>query len=411
MVQPNEVAILHYAGPPIIGGVESTIYHHAILLKKHGFSVKVIAGRGTEFDAQIPFYLVNLLDSKQPMVIDVGKELSRGEITDKFTQLTETIFEILEKLLEDSRFIIVHNVITLHKNLPFTAALFRLSQSGKKLISWSHDFAWKDPLYYSELHDGFPWNLMSTPWENISYVVVSENRKQILTGLLGISEEMISVITPGIDYRDFYNISSSVVEIIDTLNLITADPLIILPARITRRKNIEFALRVTYDLSQIKPNTMLIITGPPGPHNPKNIEYLNELHHLKEELELYKKVHFLYEFGQQSKPNMLSDQMIAELYRISDILLFPSKREGFGIPLLEAGLARIPVFASNLPPILESTGGYANYFDLRTEEPGHVAKRILNYIESNLEYKLRKRILNEFTWDAIVKNQILPLLK
>jgi hypothetical protein len=43
---PNRVAILHYAGPPIVGGVESTIYHHALALSHRGYQVEVVAGRG-----------------------------------------------------------------------------------------------------------------------------------------------------------------------------------------------------------------------------------------------------------------------------------------------------------------------------------------------------------------------------
>ncbi len=40
------VAILHYAAPPGIGGVESTMGAHARLLADHGYPVKIIAGRG-----------------------------------------------------------------------------------------------------------------------------------------------------------------------------------------------------------------------------------------------------------------------------------------------------------------------------------------------------------------------------
>ena len=42
----QSVAILHFAAPPIIGGVESTIYHHARLLAEAGYEITVITGRG-----------------------------------------------------------------------------------------------------------------------------------------------------------------------------------------------------------------------------------------------------------------------------------------------------------------------------------------------------------------------------
>ena len=40
------VALLHYSAPPIVGGVESVLAHHARLLSEAGHNVRVIAGRG-----------------------------------------------------------------------------------------------------------------------------------------------------------------------------------------------------------------------------------------------------------------------------------------------------------------------------------------------------------------------------
>ena len=114
----------------------------------------------------------------------------------------------------------------------------------------------------------------------------------------------------------------------------------LLPARITRRKNIEFAIHVTAALKKLKPNPALVVTGPPGPHNPKNLEYLEHLLNLRDSLDASNYVHFLYEYGKGEEPFIVPEEIIADLYRIADLLLFPSHREGFGIPILEAGLAR-----------------------------------------------------------------------
>jgi hypothetical protein len=43
----RRVAILHYAGPPGIGGVESTIFHQATRLSRRGFEVDIVAGSGS----------------------------------------------------------------------------------------------------------------------------------------------------------------------------------------------------------------------------------------------------------------------------------------------------------------------------------------------------------------------------
>jgi len=40
------VGIVHYAAPPVVGGVELTIYHHTRVLLAEGHQVTVVAGRG-----------------------------------------------------------------------------------------------------------------------------------------------------------------------------------------------------------------------------------------------------------------------------------------------------------------------------------------------------------------------------
>ena len=40
------IVLLHYAAPPIIGGVESVLGRHALLMAQHGHSVRIIAGQG-----------------------------------------------------------------------------------------------------------------------------------------------------------------------------------------------------------------------------------------------------------------------------------------------------------------------------------------------------------------------------
>lgn len=52
----RRIAIIHYAGPPVVGGVESTIYHHARLLGQAGYQVHVIAGCGEPFHPQVTFH-------------------------------------------------------------------------------------------------------------------------------------------------------------------------------------------------------------------------------------------------------------------------------------------------------------------------------------------------------------------
>jgi mannosylglucosylglycerate synthase len=404
------IILLHYAGPPVIGGVESTLAHHAQMLAARQNHVQIIAGRGNTFHPDVGYTQLDMLDSSHPEIIQVGKELAKGIVSPFFDELRHQISHRLTPILQAADVVIVHNATTLHKNLPLTAALYDMAQNGLNLISWAHDFAWKDKLYTSSLHPGYPWNLLSQAWPNTRYVVVSADRQSILADLLNLPKSQITVITPGVDPVKFLQISPEVQTLISRLKLLTAAPLILLPARITRRKNIEFAVEVLAELVQKLPRARLVVTGPPGPHNPSNVTYLSRLKNQVQSYSLQDHVNFLYEMGHDDSPNLLSDRMVADLFRLADILFFPSQREGFGIPVLEAGLTRLPVFAANIPPVRESAGEFASLFDL-DESAETVALRIANLLSSDKAYQLKQRVLSHFTWEAILEQKILPLIE
>jgi mannosylglucosylglycerate synthase len=407
----KRIAILHYASPPIIGGVESTIYHHSRLLAEAGFKVEVISGRGEKFHPEVVFYRIPEINSRHPLPSAVGQELAEGKVTSAFAELANRLVHQITELLEESALLIVHNAITLHKNLALTAALNKIAKEGRTpVIAWCHDFAWQDALYIPDLHPGYPWDLLKTPWVGVNYVAVSEDRRTRLAGLLGLPEERIRVIPPGVDQESFLGIGAYTRKLARQLKLAEADPLGLLPARITRRKNIEFAIQVIAAIKRHHPGVRLLVTGPPGPHNPKNAAYLDSLKTLTTDLEVSSSVQFLYEYGEDGQPLHLPDEAVADLYRLADFLLFPSLREGFGIPVLEAGLARLPVFAADIPPVRESAGDLAALFDPEGD-PDEAAGAILERLENDTAYQLRRRVLSRYTWEAILKNEIIPLIQ
>jgi glycosyltransferase involved in cell wall biosynthesis len=100
---------------------------------------------------------------------------------------------------------------------------------------------------------------------------------------------------------------------------------------------------------------------------------------------------------------------VAEFYQLADALVFPSRQEGFGIPILEAALARLPIFATDLPPFRESAGPWATLFSPKTPPP-EVAQAILKLLQTDRTFQLRRRVLTGFTWRHLVETKVLPLL-
>jgi glycosyltransferase involved in cell wall biosynthesis len=406
------IAMLHYAGPPTIGGVEATIAAHARVFAANGHHVRIIAGSAGPFDGA-EVLLEPLLGSRGDEIARVNRQLAEGNAGDDFESLTARIVERLSQALAGVDVAIVHNVLTLHKNLAFTAALHRLHEAGlaPKLLAWCHDFAWGDPLYIPELHPDYPWKLLRTPWPRTTYVVVSADRHGQLAELLQIPLAQIAVVTPGIDLAAFLKLDRATLELLDQVELLEADPLLLLPARITRRKNIEQAIDIVAALRRRDLAPRLVVTGPPGPHNPANAAYLADLQRRRDHIGDDNAVVFLYErwVDEAGRPRPVSDAVMSDLFRLADGLLFPSRYEGFGIPILEAGLAGIPIFCSDIAPFRETAGDATLRFG-HDEPADEVAGRIADALQADKRAALRRRVRLEFTWEAIYRRAIEPLL-
>lgn len=411
MAKPS-VSIVHYTAPPVIGGVEATIRDHARLLVRRGYPVAIIAGRGEAWHRRLEMRLIPEADSMHPDILRVTRALEQGVILPIFHDLQDNLRERLCHVLEGSEICFVHNVLCLHFNLPLTAAIHDLIDEGwpTRFVAWNHDLSWTDPAQRSKMHPGFPWDLLRQPRQELTYVVVSEDRRRQLAGLLGIPDDSIRVIPPGVSLSAFFRLTSASRDLVEELGLLDPELLLLLPARITRLKNIELGIEVIHTLRESGIDAWLIVTGPPDPHNPGEVAYAEELKGLRREKGVKEEVIFMYEHGPDpTTPLLLSDQIVNDLYQIADALFFPSRSEGFGIPMLEAGLARLPVFCSNIPPFHESGGEYAHFFEL-DEDPYAIADLIREVMRDDPTYALRQRVLQRYTWRGVMSQQIEPLI-
>lgn len=401
------IALLHYSALPVVGGVEQVIGQHARLMLEDGQQVTVIAGRGEAIDARIHFISLPAIDSRHPLVLRLKSQLDRGEIPAEFPNLVESLAEDLHRSLAGVDLLIAHNVCSLHKNLALTAAVQRVASqdSSPRLILWHHDLAWTGSRYQTELHPGYPWDLLRTAWPGATQVVVSELRRQELAGLTGLSLDRIQVIPNGLDLAQFLKLETQTQNLIKSLNLLESHPLLLLPVRLTPRKNIELALRALAVLKEAFPQAALVITGPLGPHNPANAAYLEDLIALRTELGLVGAAHFLAELSQDYLP----DSVIFDFYRLADALILPSREEGFGIPLLEAGLARLPIFCADIPPLRALADAHADFFS-PDADPEQVAGIIIQRLSTDSLFAFQVRVRMQYAWERIYRQQIRSLL-
>jgi glycosyltransferase involved in cell wall biosynthesis len=399
------VLIVHYTPPGVVGGVERVIQEHARLLAARECDVRIVAGRPA---AGREIVVISEIDAARPANETIDGELAAGVLSPRFHASRRSLLAQLAPLFASADSVIVHNAFTLHFNLPLTAALWELSGARRKgsTIAWCHDLAWINSLYTPVMHSGYPWSLLRIPAPDVNYVTVSHERMHELVSLWGGHNGPVSVIPNGVDVAEILHLSPPTMEIVERYRLLDREAVLLLPVRITRRKNIEAGMRAVASLVAQGMDVSFVITGPEAPHHPgRSRGYLAALKALRKELKIDEAVVFLAdELGA-----IPDDETVYELYRVSDALLLPSATEGFGLPIVEAGLSRLPSIVSDIPVFREVGGKDVWTFEL-DDSADKIAMQILRAMKTPPS-RLYRRVLREYRWDAIVQRQIIPLIE
>ena len=395
------VLLLHFTTPAVLGGVEQVMGTHALALRAAGADVAIVAGRGAAAARGIEVIRIPELDSRHREVLAAGAALARGEIPALYGALRERIEAALRPHVERADRVVVHNALTLHKNHALAAAIERLaSEVAGKFLHWTHDLGWNDARYDGELHDGEPWDRFRRAIPNVRYVAVSSERADETCTLLRVPRERVSVVVNGVDVPAILGLSAPGARLAERLRLYEADPLLLLPARLTRRKRIETAMAAVAALRAQGRDAALVVTGTPGAHNASNRSYLAEL---REQAGRTPGVHLLYALGVRP-----SYRLVADLYALADALVLPSANEGFGIPVLEAGLHRLPVVCTDLPALRGLAGADATY--LRPDADGEaIARAVSERLAGDPEARLRSRA-KRHAWPRVLRERVLPVI-
>jgi glycosyltransferase involved in cell wall biosynthesis len=414
-MKSGKIAIMHYSSAPIIGGVESVIDAHVKLFLQAGYDTTVIAGRGSQdaLPSGVNFVSIPEIDSQYPSIKDFNSYLEMGEIPSGFDQMVEVIFKVLAPVVAGFDHIILHNVFTKHFNLPLTAALFRLLDQRiiRHAIAWCHDFTWTSPSSRVKVHPGYPWDLLRTQRSDMTYVVVSKRRQGELAGLFTCPPDQIKVVYNGVDPVELLGLTPEGRDLILRLGLLESEINLLMPVRVTRAKNIEYALHVLAEIKSKRKSPKLVLTGPPDPHDPKSMIYYDSLIDLREQLNLREEFRFVFESGvDPQQPYVINNRTVGDLFRVSDMLFMPSHREGFGMPVLEAGLAGLPIVSTDIPASAEIAKGDALIFP-PDQSPEITADQIIDLLDNNSISRLRRRVRLEYTWQGIFHREISPLLE
>jgi glycosyltransferase involved in cell wall biosynthesis len=97
-------------------------------------------------------------------------------------------------------------------------------------------------------------------------------------------------------------------------------------------------------------------------------------------------------------PGYLEDAELEGLWRIAACAAFPTRAEGFGLPVLEAMQRGVPVACSDIPVLREVAGDVAQHFD--PDDPAAAAAAVLAAIADPAAGERGRERATHFSWEA-----------
>ncbi len=203
------------------------------------------------------------------------------------------------------------------------------------------------------------------------------------------------------DLQRFYRIASKTITVIPhgvgqrffTLDRSSTEPYLLYVATLHPHKNHERLLRA---FARRPRRERLVLAGMAGFHD-------QAIRDLIAELRLADAVHLT---------GWVPREELYDLYAHASACVIPSTFEGFGMPVLEALAAGIPTACSDIPPLRESAGDAALYFDPFDENAIALA------LDRITEDEILRRTLAEsgprqarsFTWERTARQTLETLL-
>jgi glycosyltransferase involved in cell wall biosynthesis len=219
-------------------------------------------------------------------------------------------------------------------------------------------------------------------------LTVSESSKRDILRFFHIPPEKVDVIYNGIDER-FWTAPPEelIVRVRERYQL--TDPFLLYAGNIKPHKNVERLIEAFHRLRDGGfPDLKLLIIG-------DQVSKYAALRRAVHRHHLHQHVRFL---------GFVPTEMLAVLYRLADVFVFPSLYEGFGLPPLEAMASGTPVVTSNVSSLPEVAGDAALLVDPR--DPDAIAGAVRMVLtDRTLREDLRRRGLaraRNFSWERSV---------
>jgi len=239
---------------------------------------------------------------------------------------------------------------------------FGLSSTKVRSVVTVHDVIHKIyPYQYSMIDRNIYHQKLKYSCHHADAVIaVSESTKADIVKYYNTDSNKIHVVYQGIGDVFYKKMEDTILEKTRQAFRLSSRNILYVGS-IIRRKNLLSLVKAFYQLRD-KIDHMLVVVGEGG-------AYKEEVKGFVAEKGLEERVRFL---------NNVSQEELPPLYRLSDVFIYPSEYEGFGIPVVEALSQNTPVITTRKSSLAEVGGAAAAYIE--PEDTNGFAEKLFQLI-------------------------------
>jgi glycosyltransferase involved in cell wall biosynthesis len=364
--------------PRIVGGISRVVYHLAQGLGKKGHTVHVITlgDEGTQQIEKHENVYVHRVDNYNINVNNfIGWVMHLNYAIIEYTiKLFKSIGEVDIIHAHDWMVVYAARVLKHAYKVPMVCTIHATEQGRNSGI-------YNDMQKY--IND-MEWWLTYEAWEVICN---SEYMREEIKGIFSVPDNKLNVIPNGISADKFDDLE----KVMEFRRRFAADneKIIFFVGRIVQEKGIQILLDAVPSILKSFYDIKIILAGK-GPH-------FDCLKQKSEEMGISHKVYFT---------GYIDDEDLKKLYKCADIAVFPSLYEPFGIVVLEAMAAGIPVVATDaggLNDIIEhGIDGMKAYIG-NSDSLAYCITELLHSpgLCDKLVLKAKDKIKNHYDWGVI----------
>jgi len=340
-------------------------------------------------------------------------------ITPDHKDFIQEIVNVLVTELKDFNVAFTHDFVFTGWNLPYSEACRRASLQLPELrwLHWIHSVPtalsdWWEITKYGPNHK------LVYPNETDRLLVAEQYRGKI---------EHVRTIPHIKDFRSWFDFSENTCRFIKKYpGVMQADVVQILPASVDRlkAKRVREVFQIFSYLKRQRKSVCLVVANQwaTGRQQKEDVEAYKKY---AESLGLYpdREVIFTSDFEPPSFDVGIPKEMVRELFQLSNLFIFPTREESFGLVVPEASLSGgvLLVLNKSLRMQFEISGGHAIFFDFGSfHHQFHVndkemyardiAKIIVGRMTENESIQAKTFMRQTYNWDNLYLKKYAPIM-